>query len=143
MSRNSTAAAAQAESTQKYLRIGQVKKGEGGVFAGIVRGRDGAPDYYLIVGPELGAMSWEKAQEAAAALEVDGHKDFELPYRTEQAVMYGNVPELFEKRWYWSQEQYAGDADCAWAQRFRYGLQYWCGKDDVFRARAVRRVSIK
>lgn len=143
MSRDTTAAAAgNAEIKQKYLRIGQVKKGEGGVFAGIVRGRDGAPDYYLIVGPELGSLTWDKAKEAAASVTVDGHKDFELPYRSEQAIMYGNVPELFEKRYYWSQEQFAGNESCAWAQYFGLGSQGWNLKDDVFRARAVRRVLI-
>jgi hypothetical protein len=130
-------------STQKYLGIGQVKTGTGGVFAGIVRGRDGAPDYYLIVGPELGALSWDKAKEAAAELEVDGHTDFSLPFRTEQAVMYGNVPELFEKRWYWSQEQYAGLDSFAWAQGFDDGIQDWGNKYNAFRARAVRRVPIE
>lgn len=128
---------------QKYLRIGQVKKGVGGVFAGIVRGRDGAPDYYLIVGPDLGELPWDQAKEAAAAVKVDGHTDFELPFRTEQAVMYGNVPELFEQRWYWSQEQSAGSSACAWAQYFHNGLQGWLGKGYDFRARAVRRVPIE
>jgi hypothetical protein len=144
MTRNATAAAAgNAETKQKYLRIGQVKKGTGGVFAGIVRGRDGAPDYYLIVGPDLGALNWDDAKKAAAAVTVDGHKDFELPYRTEQAIMYGNVPELFEKRWYWSQEQSAGYESRAWAQYFSFGLQDWHLKCDGFRARAVRRVPIE
>jgi hypothetical protein len=131
-------------SAQKYLRIGQVEEGTGGVFAGIVRGRDGAPDYYLIVGPELGnRFTWDDAKKSAASLEVDGHKDFTLPHRTEQAVMFGNVPELFEKAYYWSQEQVAGDSDYAWAQTVDNGAQGWCRKDRDSRARAVRRVPIE
>jgi hypothetical protein len=126
---------------KNYLRIGQVKKGTGGVFAGIMRGRDGAPDYYLIVGPQLGVLSWDKAKEAAAALEIDGHKDFELPYRAEQAVMYGNVPELFEKDWYWSQELFA-HYTFPWVQDFGYGRQVWDSASPYARARAVRRVPI-
>lgn len=33
-------------------RIGQAWPGQGGVFAGLVRGAGGAPDYLLILGPE-------------------------------------------------------------------------------------------
>ena len=57
--------------------------------------------------------------------------------------MYANVPELFQKEWYWSCEQHAGHSDDAWAQTFSYGTQsYWSKDSYAFRARAVRRLPI-
>jgi hypothetical protein len=132
------------ETNPKYLRVGQEFKGEGGIFAGVVRGRDGGPDYYLIVGPELSkdGQDWNEAMAAAKKVKADGKNDFSLPYRNEQSIMFGNVPELFEKRWYWSCEQHAGDSDYAWLQDFDYGDQINSLKGNTRRARAVRRLFI-
>jgi hypothetical protein len=124
-------------------KLGEYWPGQGGIYAGDIRGRDGRPNARLIVGPEIdGELKWKKAMDAAAKIEVEGHSDFSLPYREEQALMFANVPELFKKEWYWSQEQCAGRAVCAWAQGFRYGGQDWGHKGRDFRARAVRRVPI-
>jgi hypothetical protein len=132
------------ETNPKYLRVGQEFKGEGGIFAGVVRGRDGGPDYYLIVGPELSkdGQNWNEAMAAAKKVKADGKNDFSLPYRNEQSIMFGNVPELFEKRWYWSCEQHASYSDYAWMQDFDDGDQDCLGKDYGRRARAVRRLFI-
>lgn len=123
--------------------LGEVWPGQGGIFTGLVRGRDGQPDYLVITGPAIDATTWEKAKAAAAALEVDGHKDFTLPFRTEQSLQFANVPELFEKEWYWSCEQHAAHSDSAWCQDFSNGVQYYWVKDYFSRARAVRRLIIK
>lgn len=121
--------------------IGDIWLGEGGIYAGVMRGRDGGPDYHLIVGPEYdGALQWQPAMEWAAGLEVDGHKDFTLPYRNEQALLFANVPELFKREYYWSREQRAEVADYAWGHNFDHGDQGFWLKDDTNRARAVRRV---
>jgi hypothetical protein len=132
------------ETNPKYLRVGQEFKGEGGIFAGVVRGRDGGPDYYLIVGPELNkdGQTWNEAMASAKKVKADGKNDFSLPYRNEQSIMFGNVPELFEKRWYWSCEQHASYSDCAWMQDFGNGNQDFNYKDISRRARAVRRLFI-
>lgn len=124
-------------------KIGELLDYEGGIYAGVVRGDPGQPDYRLIVCATDGPKGpWKEAGTWAAGLEADGHKDFTLPKRKEQAVMFGNVPELFEKNWYWSSEQYAGYDDYAWVQGFLYGYQLTTHKDDHCRARAVRRVPI-
>lgn len=117
---------------------------EGGIYAGIMRGRDGAPDYYLIVGDELtgkGGMSWN----AAMALFSQSGKgeDWSLPFRKEQALCFANVPELFEQKAYWSCEPYAGGDASAWYQSFHLGTQSHWRKDYEFRARAVRRIVIE
>jgi len=58
-------------------------------------------------------------------------------------LQYANVPELFEKEWYWSCEQHAGDVGFAWMQTFGDGGQSFGHEDDGFRARAVRRLIIQ
>jgi len=123
-------------------RIGAVWPGQGGTYAGIMRGRDGGQDYYLIVGDSTEETTWEKAKAAAASMKADGHKDFTLPFRAEQALQFANVPELFKKEGYWSCEQHAEFAGYAWLQSFHYGDQDGNRKDTEWRARAVRRLAI-
>ena len=123
-------------------RIGQPWPGQGGIYAGVMRGRNGGADYHLIVGPEIEETTWEKAKAKAAEISQDGHSDFSLPFRAEQALQFANVPELFKKEWYWSGEQHAEDADYAWYQFFGYGYQDGTHKHLKLRARAVRRLTI-
>lgn len=124
-------------------RIGELWPDQGGIYAGIMRGRDGEPDYHLIVGPGLDVQNWQSALNAAAALTCGGHSDYRLPYRAEQALQFANVPELFQRKWYWSYEQHAADSLFAWAQHFDTGYQDYWGKDgDARYARAVRCVPI-
>ena len=116
----------------------------GGIFAGIARGRDGHPDYYLIVADAARTeLSWEKAKEWAKNLLESGYADYALPTRAEQALLFANVPELFEKAWYWSGEQSAGDEQSAWCQDFGHGYQTTNHKTSKLRARAVRRQPIE
>jgi len=119
-------------------KIGEPWPGQGGIYAGIMRGRDGNPDYHLIVGKATEPMPWGKAKD-----EVERHPEWSLPYRAEQALCYANVPELFEKEWYWSCEQHAGTAGYAWCQNFGNGNQYYNLKSNELRARAVRRLVIR
>ena len=122
--------------------IAQEWVGQGGTYVGLSRGCDGEPDYHLIVGPELSPANWVGAKQQAAALEIDGHADFTLPTRREQALLFANVPELFKKDWYWSGEQHASFSGYAWVQVFGDGVQDGCLKGDEGRARAVRRLKI-
>jgi len=119
--------------------IGEIWPGQGGIYAGIMRGRDGKPDYHLIVGPAIAASTWDMTKVLATAIEIDGHKDFSLPFRAEQALQFANVSELFEKEWYWSCEQHAANSVRAWMQLFSDGNQHYDHKSDGYRARAVRR----
>lgn len=126
--------------TTDSIVIGQQASG---VYAGITRDRDSGDDYHLFVGPELDidGMSWQAAMQRAESLDYNGFTDWALPHRHEQALMFANVPELFQHEWYWSCEQHAGGSDDAWAQNFDDGLQdYWSKSGNALRARAVRRV---
>lgn len=121
--------------------IGTFWPNQGGIYAGVVRGNKGQPDYHLIVAnPAVEKVTWKDAGAWARGLQVGLHTDYDLPLRKEQAILFGNVPELFENDWYWSCEQFAGDAGYAWCQSFYYGLQSDNGTSYQLRARAVRRV---
>lgn len=126
--------------------IGQPWPGQGGIYAGMVRGDDGLPDYHLILAehePE-DRMAWQASMDYAGTVEADGHKDFTLPKRKEQAILFGNLKERFKEVWYWSCEPHASSSDSAWNQNFYDGNQDNALKDNYhLRARAVRRLVIQ
>lgn len=125
------------------IRIGAPWPEHGGIYAGIVRGAEGEPDHHLILAEEAHeALPWSDAMAWAKSLTIDGHNDYTLPKRKEQAVLFGQVPERFEKEWYWSCEEHSNTA-YAWCQYFDHGSQHDYYKGDFYRARAVRRISIK
>jgi len=124
--------------------IGADWPGQGGFYAGVVRGADGKPDHHLILAdPDKGDVNWGDATKWAKDLKIDGHKDYALPERNEQAILYGNVPERFEKKAYWSAAPFAGLASYAWCRTFGDGSQYYHHKGSQLRARAVRRLPIQ
>ena len=115
------------------LTVPPLKKGE--LYAGILI-KDGKPAHHLILLAGDVSMKW--ADAIAWAKKQGG----ELPTRKEQALLFANVAEAFEPRWYWSSEVPPGYADYAFIQHFADGTQGYGHKDDACRARAVRRVSI-
>lgn len=151
--------------------IGEYWHGEGGIYAGLVRGENGTPDYHLIVPTdpagqvedivwgaagknEDGATSNldglsntqalcnskhdHPAAQWAAAVEIDGHRDFYLPARHELRLCFLNTPELFSTDgWYSSSTQFS--PDLAWIQDFDGGNQNGAHKVLARRAVAVRR----
>lgn len=136
------AGAAQPAALPGLPPIGQLWPEQGGIYCGLVRGDNGAPDYHLVVAEAaLEAKPWKDAMAWAKSLTVGRYSDFTLPKRKEQSVLFGNVPELFEKEWYWSCEEHSNNAS-AWCQNFFYGYQSSDHKDNSNRARAVRRVPI-
>ena len=148
--------------------LGAYWPGQGGFNAGLVRGEDGAPDYYLIV-PQLteqlsavwggygeeveGASSASDglantralladsnehpAAKLASEFTADGHNDFYLPARRELQLAEANVPELFEKAYYWSSSQRS--ADYAYLMDFEGGWLDGHHKSNEFLVRPVRR----
>lgn len=77
----------------------------------------------------------------ARALTIDGLADWYVPSRAEMWALRANVPELFEKDWYWTSTQ-DGSYDAV-AQHFAYGGSYWGGKDGRFRFRPVRKIHLQ
>lgn len=129
-------------SKNRFPAIGAEWAEQGGIFAGVRIGADGAP-YLLIVGPEFdGRTNWKAAGEWAAGLVVSEHRDFVLPDRGDARALYARVGNLFQPAWYWLSEQYADDEAYAWMQYFGNGNQDSYHKGNDRRARAVRRSPI-
>jgi len=105
-------------------------------YAGLVLGKDGAPDHHLILLPgEAAEVTWQQAKDWS--LKAGG----ELPTRREQSLLFANRGEDFKPSWYWSSESYRDDG-WAWCQYFYDGYQYDGHKLGQLRARAVRRLPI-
>lgn len=150
--------------------LGTYWEGQGGVYAGVMRGEDGKPDYHLIVASrDVGNLEWgsygtevggagsasdgaantlallededHPAASACADYEEDGHGDFYLPARRELQVAEANVSELFAKEWHWSSTQRS--AYLAFDMGFGDGVQGCSGKSNELRVRPVRRLPIR
>jgi hypothetical protein len=110
---------------------------QGEHYAGIILGADGAPAHHLVLMPgDADGVTWEGAKEFATK------SGGELPTRREQALLFANLKDQFEERYYWSSEQHAANADYAWCQYFFGGYQNTSFKSASLRARAVRRLII-
>ena len=113
-----------------------LKAGE--IYAGIILGKDGAPDQHLILLPGQ-ANDVSFADAGKWAKKAGG----ELPTRREQSLLFANCKDLFDQRAYWSSEQHSADPAYAWSQYFILGRQYYDRKFLELRARAVRRLIIE
>jgi hypothetical protein len=112
------------------------KLNEGELYAGLILGKNGAPDYHLVLLPgDAGDVTWSTAREWAA--EVGG----ELPTRRELSLLFANLREEFQRVWYWSGEQSEARSQLVWGQNFTSGIQTMYGRPFRGRARAVRRVT--
>jgi hypothetical protein len=107
-------------------------------YAGLIVGKDGEASYHLILmaGIPTADMAWQAAKDWAKLL------GGELPTRREQSLLFANLKEQFEERYYWSCEQHESDAGYAWFQHFISGDQIYDHVLNELRARAVRRVAI-
>ena len=115
----------------------EIKLSKGEHYAGLILGKDGESSYHLILLPnEKQDINWGDA--VTWAKEQGG----DLPTRREQSLLYANLKERFEERWYWSSEQHASHSSCAWCQGFYHGYQYDTNESYELRARAVRRLSV-
>jgi len=117
-----------------YLRIREMLK-EGETYAGLILGKNGEPDYHLVLlADEASDVSWPTAGEWA------GDHAGELPTRRELALLFANLRESFDRAWYWSSEQHETRAQLVWGQNFASGIQTVYGRPFRGHARAIRRV---
>jgi Protein of unknown function (DUF1566) len=124
-------------------KIGEYWTGQGGIYAGVARGLEGAPDYHLILCKEdpKKDCTWQAALDLAKTITADGHSDFRVPTRFESALLYASLHDQFEAdRWHWTSTQYS--ENYAWDQYFHDGYQYYSIKDYERRCRFVRSASI-
>jgi hypothetical protein len=120
--------------------IGEYWPGQGGTYAGIARGRDGEPDYHLILAAEAPTtgFKWQAALEFSKTIVIDGHKDFAVPSRWESALLYANLQDkLDQDNWHWTSTQ--SSEYRAFYQSFHGGGQDTGVKDYERRCRFVRR----
>lgn len=110
---------------------------EGESYAGLILGKDGAPDHHLVLLPgEAADVTWSAAREWAAA------SGGELPTRRELALLFANLKEQFQREWYWSSEASEVRSQLVWGQNWSSGIQTMYGRQFHGRARAVRRIPI-
>lgn len=111
-------------------------------YAGLVLGKDGEPSHHLVLLPgQADDITWDKAMEWAG--QQTGKYVASLPTRREQALLFANLKEEFEQRYYWSCEAHESESGWAWFQDFYYGGQCYDPKYGELRARAVRRLVIE
>ena len=131
-------------STVSLPPIGAAWPDAGGIFAGILKGEDG--DYAVIVpvdpASNIDDAPWKDAIAKANKFKTAQHSDYSAATRGELALCFHNVPELFQKTWYWSSTPSAGNESYAWYQYFTLGSQDSYRKGYKLRARAVRRLKI-
>ncbi|RQZ57477.1 DUF1566 domain-containing protein [Burkholderia cepacia] len=97
---------------------------------------DGKPAHWLVLLPsDDGTRNFTDAKAWAASI------GGELPTRREQSLLFANLPEQFERDWYWSGEE--NGSGWAWCQDFYDGTQYGGRQVSKLRARAVRRLPIQ
>ncbi|QGZ66316.1 DUF1566 domain-containing protein [Paraburkholderia acidisoli] len=128
------------QSTRSTITIlgATIKLEAGEHYAGIILGDDGQPLHHLILLPgDVDEKSWSDAKSWAA------EQGGELPTRREQSLLFANLKQCFESRYYWSAEERESDSAYAWCQDFDDGFQYDGHKaSSGCRARAVRRIAV-
>lgn len=108
---------------------------EGEIYAGLILGKDGAPDHHVILLPgDAQDVTWSAARQWAVTAGGD------LPTRRELSLLNANLREQFGKVWYWSSEQSEVRSQLVWGQNFSSGIQTMYGRQFHGRGRAVRRV---
>ncbi|MEB0029250.1 DUF1566 domain-containing protein [Undibacterium sp. RTI2.1] len=104
---------------------------------GIIISADGSKhEHIFLLAGTKEDVSWQDAMEWAKSIGGD------LPNRCESALLFATMKDQFKPVWHWTNEQYAGNAACAWVQGFGYGNQDGSRKSDEYSARAVRRESV-
>lgn len=152
--------------------LGAVWPGQGGVYAGLVRGDNGA-DHHLIISTDaagsLEDREWgERGQDvpgatsksdglantramAAAgsqvatdvlALTINGLTDWHIGSQADMHVAFANCAELFEEG-DWYWTSTQLDRGFAFVQDFADGTSLWLSKDGEYRVRAVRTIQLQ
>jgi hypothetical protein len=111
---------------------------EGELYAGLILGKDGAPDQHIILLPgDAQDVTWSAARQWAAVAGGD------LPTRRELSLLFANQKEQFSRVWYWSGEQSEARSQLVWGQNFYSGIQTMYGRQFRGRGRAVRRIPVE
>ncbi|MBR7910011.1 DUF1566 domain-containing protein [Burkholderia vietnamiensis] len=107
---------------------------EGEIYVGAIGDKNGDFHHVILLPGDSAGAPWK--DQLAWAKSTGG----DLPTRVEQALLYANCRDAFERDWYWSNEP-NGDR-WAWCQLFTSGGQNYLRQHGQVRARAVRRLPI-
>jgi hypothetical protein len=128
---------------QKWLRIGQRYPEHGGVFMGIALGENKRDQYQVFRGRYADRqMNHADALKFAADCTDGSHKDWQVPDRTDGALLYANGRGDMRSGWHWLKPQSALSGAYAWVQHFSHGNQGNDRKSNEFEVVLVRRVPI-
>lgn len=123
--------------TLEHLRPTPTLK-EGEFYAGMILGKNGAPDHHVVLLPDDAEnATWTAARAWAAA------SGGELPTRRELSLLSANLKEQFLREWYWSSDVSEARSQLVWGQNFSSGIQTMYGRQFHGRARAIRRVAVE
>ena len=109
---------------------------EGEVYVGAIGDKNGDFHHVILLPGNNAEATWQEQMDWAKSIGGD------LPTRVEQAMLWANHRDLFEREWYWSNETHHRDSGYAWYQTFYGGYQDDYLKGAALRALAVRRLSI-
>ena len=116
------------------MNINLPELAEGETYIGCIGDALGNLHHVILLPGDNSPATWEAQLEWANGIGGD------LPTRIEQAMLWANHRDQFEKYWYWSNEMHHSESDKAWYQHFSLGTQIIFHRFDKLRARAVRRV---
>ncbi len=109
---------------------------EGEIYVGAIGDTAGDIYHVILLPGDNDAATWQAKMDWAKSIGGD------LPTRVEQAMLWANHRDQFQKDWYWSNETHHTESGWAWYQFFDDGDQYDNRKILELRARAVRRLPI-
>lgn len=107
---------------------------EGEIYVGSYGDAKGNLIHFVLLPGDNDDATWQEQIDWAKRIGGD------LPNRIEQAMLWANFRDQFQKRAYWSNESHHDDANYAFYQTFCYGIQTSNRKGSRLSARAVRRI---
>ena len=118
----------------QQLQIPPLSEGE--IYIGAVGDRNGDFHHVILLPGDNGDATWQAQMDWAKSIGGD------LPSRVEQAMLWANFRDQFQKEWYWSNEVHHRESRWAWCLHFLNGYQDDNSQGYELRARAVRRLPI-
>ena len=118
------------------MKLNLPKLADGEIYVGTIGDALGNLHHVILLPGDNDDATHEAQIEWAKSIGGD------LPSRIEQAMLWANHRDLFQKDWYWSNETHHAESGWAWNQNFLNGIQYYDTRNTELRARAVRRLPI-
>ena len=119
------------------MKINLLELAEGETYVGCIGDALGNLHHVILLPGDNDDATHEAQLEWAKSIGGD------LPNRIEQAMLWANHRDQFQKDFYWSNEIHHAESGWAWCQGFINGLQVSYGRITELRARAVRRLPIE